>query len=60
MNAFISLKNSPFEIKFLLAILSSKVELERERDEIVFSGGNFGAILLPLKVRAVPEAPPVP
>ena len=56
MNAFISLKTSPFEMKFLLAVLNSKVELYRERDETVFSGGNFGAILLPLKMHVVPEA----
>lgn len=46
VNTFISLKTSPFEMKFLLAVLSSKVELYREQDETVFSGGSLGAILL--------------
>lgn len=49
MNTFISLKTS-FEMNFLL------VELSREQDKIVFSGGNFGAILLPLKTHVVTEA----
>lgn len=40
MNAFISLKDSPFEMKCLLA-LSSEVELCRERGKTTLSTGNL-------------------
>lgn len=52
---FYLFEDSPFEIKCLLAILSSKVELYREHDGTVCSGGNSRAILLPLKMCVVRE-----
>lgn len=53
---FYLFEDSPFEMKCFLAVLSSKVELYRERDGTVCSGGNSRAILLPLKMCVVPEA----
>lgn len=54
---FYPFEDSPFEIKCFLAVLSSKVELYREQDGTVCSGGgNSRAILLPLKMCVVPEA----